>query len=168
MRGQATLRASRVSIFAAALAVVLALAAFVPPMVLDERPVGDSVPTVERWKKAEKRMMNKVNAARERRGKRLLKRNKGVGYVARDHSREMRGSNSLYHSDLERALEDFSWTIAGEAVGRGLTVREIFREFRRSEPHWNVLMHGKFRRMGVGVVTNGDGVKYVTVMLLNY
>ncbi len=163
-----TFRVSRVAMLAAAIAVLLASVSFVPPLVVDERPVGSSVPRIERWKKAEKRMMRKINRARARRDRRTLKWNKAVGYEARKHSRAMRASDSLFHSDLNQTLGDFSWTVAGETVGRGGNVKRIFRAFMKSKPHRRVLMNGKFRRMGAGIVRNRDGVKYVTVMLLNY
>jgi len=157
-----------VSMIAAAVAVLFALVSFVPPVVLDERPLGNSVPTIERWKKAEKQMMRKINRARTRRDRRALKPSKAVGYQARKHSREMRSSGELFHSELGETLGDLSWSVAGETVGRGGSMKDIFRAFMHSPPHKKVLMMGKFRRMGVGVVRTRDGVRYVTVMLLNY
>lgn len=148
--------------------ILLLAAAVAAPIAQDAGTiaVGSSKPAVDRWKYAEKQMMRFINEARVADGLNALKWRKTVGYEARQHSKKMRRKQTLFHSKLGEVLADFSWSIAGENVGRGGKARTIFNAFMQSPPHRDNIMNERFRRMGVGIVSR-DGVKWVTIMFLD-
>ncbi|MGH2697747.1 MAG: CAP domain-containing protein [Actinomycetota bacterium] len=106
--------------------------------------------------KAERCFLKKINALRERRGKRLLRWDKQLGYVARRHARGMASNRSIYHDgDLGRTVT--RWRRLGQNVGRGSGCRRLMRAFKNSSGHRANLL-GRWRHMGVGVKRRGGNV----------
>lgn len=129
------------------------------------QPLGSSKPAVERWSKAERRLMNRIDNARERRGLRPLRWKRTVGHVSREHSSRMRARRAVFHSNVSKTLEDFSWTIAGQNVGSGPSAKKIFRAFMRSQAHRDLILERRFRRAAVGARWK-NGIAFVTVHFL--
>ena len=101
-----------------------------------------------------------------RRGHHLagLKLKEKLTEIARDHSRLMARSDSIFHSKhLVRALMHLKWKIAGENVGAGESIRLLHIAFLSSTSHRRNILRAGYRSVGVGVVLRGD-LFYITVL----
>lgn len=98
----------------------------------------------------ERRLIAKINHAREIRGLPPLRARSGLSDYARQHSAEMAGRSFLFHT------VDFSaiccWSSIGENVGTGDTVRQLHRAFMASPAHRANILDRRFRAVGVGIV----------------
>jgi len=109
-------------------------------------------------------MRRKINRARVVRGKPRLRLNERLSTVAQRHAQKMAATDSLHHnSNLARDLSSMSWSILGENVGVGATVRSLHRAFMNSRPHRKNILRRSFRKVGVGTVFQ-DGRLWVTVV----
>ena len=107
-------------------------------------------------------MLDWMNAARNRHGEVLLYRGWRLRELADDHSRQMANAGRIFHTEsLGSRLRTVSWTIAGENVGAGGSLRSLFDAFMRSEPHRDNILGRGFRRVGIGVYPH-DGFFWVT------
>lgn len=119
-----------------------------------------------RLRPAERRFRSLANHERGERDRPRLRVNPRLTRMARRHSREMARSGSLHHRpDLTAGLDAFSWSVVGENVGVGGTVRSIHDAFMGSPPHRRNLLKRAFERMGVGVV-HRDGKRWATFIFL--
>lgn len=100
--------------------------------------------------------MRKVNGARRRHGRRPLRYDKQLGYVARRHAARMARSRAVFH-DGNMTEEITRWRALAQNTGAGGSCRRTFRSFMRSSEHrYNIL--GRWRYMGAGVKTSGGRV----------
>jgi uncharacterized protein YkwD len=100
-----------------------------------------------------------INQARADAGVRLLSLSERLSRIAHQHSYEMAGQGTLFHSCLPCEIGDFRRL--AENVGYGSDRVTVQQEFLASRPHRENLLHPKFRRVGVGVVRRG-GLVWVT------
>lgn len=115
-------------------------------------------------KPVERGFARKINHARSRQGIRKLKYDPQLSKVARKHATEMDRRNSLYHtpsSKLRRRVTN--WSILGENVGVGGSVKSLHRAFMRSAPHRHNILDRNYRYIGVGRRRDG-GTIWVTVI----
>jgi uncharacterized protein YkwD len=111
-------------------------------------------------------MLGWMNAARSRHGQVLLSRGWRLRELADDHSRQMANAGRIFHTDsLGSRLRAVSWTVAGENVGAGGSMRSLFDAFMRSEPHRDNVLGRRFRRVGIGVYVH-DGFVWVTLIFV--
>ncbi|MFA5889985.1 MAG: CAP domain-containing protein [Actinomycetota bacterium] len=129
-------------------------------------PVTASHARAQTAANAERQMFGYVSTVRANYGKRAVVLSTGLSDVARRHSRAMRDRGRIYHSNLPYLIRSYSWTRAGENVGRGPTVLAIHRAFWSSSTHRAVLLNSYWRKAGIGVVWNGS-TAYVTEIFTN-
>jgi uncharacterized protein YkwD len=102
--------------------------------------------------------MKKANKARLRHGRKALRWDKQLGYIARRHAHQIAQNRGLYH-DENMGREITRWRRLGQNTGRGHGCKRLFRSFMRSSAHRaNIL--GKWRFMAVGA-TKAGGKLYV-------
>jgi len=101
-----------------------------------------------RLKPAERCFMHRINARRARAGRKPLRWDRHLVYVARRHARSLaKGGRVRHDPDLGRKVT--RWRSLGENTGRGRTCRGLLRALWRS-PHHRANMLGRWRFMGVG------------------
>ncbi|MGH2661379.1 MAG: CAP domain-containing protein [Actinomycetota bacterium] len=106
-----------------------------------------------------------INGERVTRGVRTLHMGNRLVSIARHHSAAMAESNSLYHNpNLAQDLSSVQFSIAGENVGVGPTLPILHDAFMASPPHRENVLRPQFRKVGVGVVTGGDGRIWITIV----
>jgi uncharacterized protein YkwD len=98
-----------------------------------------------------------INTARNDHGLRSLSYNATLASSARAHSSSMAANGSIYHSshsqlwsNADRACS--SCTTAGEIVGAGSSLRQVFDAFMADSVHRSVILDSRFRYFGVGIV----------------
>lgn len=112
----------------------------------------------------ERQLYNSINKERVRRHRVKLRLSGGLSKVARQHSKNMARKDVLRHrSDLTDGIRG-EWRVIGENVGYGGSIRSLHRAFMRSKPHRRNVLYRKYRHVGVGVVRDGDGTLWVTVI----
>lgn len=98
--------------------------------------------------------VERINSARARHGLPPLRVRDGLTDYARQHSRQMAGRRTLFHT------ADFSviccWAAVAENVGTGFSVRQVHRAFMSSPGHRATMLDPDLRAVGVGVVRVGD------------
>jgi uncharacterized protein YkwD len=106
--------------------------------------------------RTERDFKRRINAARgDSRGR--LWGDWDLNQVALKHTREMIARNRLYHTP-ENAFRRrvTNWSVLGENVGQGDSVRQLHRAFMSSSAHRANAMNKTFNRIGVGALrTNG-------------
>jgi uncharacterized protein YkwD len=94
----------------------------------------------------------------------LLDRRRLARYATR-HTARMVRRGSLFHSTSSRmsdALSGTGWSMWGENVGVGSTLRRVQRAFMHSTEHRANILRRAFDHAGIGVVRS-DGYVWVTV-----
>lgn len=89
-----------------------------------------------------------------------------ISRYATHHSRRMAERGELFHStsaQLRDALQGTGWTIAGENVGVGRSLRRIERMFMNSSAHRANVLRAAFDHAAIGVVQQGSRY-WVTVI----
>lgn len=92
---------------------------------------------------------------RERVGRSIhkLRWDRRLNRIAKRHSKRMARQNYLHHNDrLAYQARNIPWTILGENVGVGHTVRTLHGAFMNSKSHRHNILNSRFHRVGVGVV----------------
>ena len=115
-------------------------------------------------KGSERGFARRINGARHGRGIGRLKLDPQLSRVARKHSAEMDRGNRLYHtpsSKLRRRVTH--WSMLGENVGVGGSVKSLHKAFMRSAPHKHNVLGRSYRYVGVGTRSDG-GTLWVTVI----
>ena len=103
----------------------------------------------------------RANAERAAAGLRPLAVKRDLAAVAGRPSTRMAQKNSLYHNpNLE--YEVSGWQVVGENVGMGGTVDSIHKAFMDSPEHRANILARDYTQIGVGTVTDADGVLWVT------
>jgi hypothetical protein len=103
-----------------------------------------------RFSRAERCFMHKINHKRRIHGRRLLRWDWHIGYVARRHARRMARARRVWH-DPELGRLVTRWSSLGQNTGgRGRRCGSMFGRFWASGSHRaNIL--GRWRYVGVGV-----------------
>jgi uncharacterized protein YkwD len=113
---------------------------------------------------SERAIVRLVNRSRRNHGLSGLKVSWKLSRAAHRHSVRMARRGSLYeHSCLACVLNNrgVSWSIGGENVGYGSTLRGIHRAMMRSTVHRSNILRAGYRRIGIGVVRR-NGRYWVT------
>jgi hypothetical protein len=103
----------------------------------------------------------KANAERQARGLRPYAVSADLSAVARRHAQRMASQKSLYHNP-NLGSEVSGWQVVGENVGTGGTVQSIHQAFMDSPAHRANILATDYTQIGVGTVTDSDGVMWVT------
>ena len=144
--------------FVAGFAVPLLLLTLLPatPALADSR--------CYKYRYAERRFVQRMNAARSNNGRVRLSLDPEAGKVARRHAVEMANKNLLYHTPSSSLKWRITrWSVLGENVGVGSTVRSLHRAFMNSPAHKSNILYSSFRHVGVGTIRKG-GRLWVTVV----
>jgi uncharacterized protein YkwD len=102
-------------------------------------------------------MLGWMNTARNGHGAVVLDSGWRLREMADAHSRQMANEGRIFHTgSLGARLTFVSWTVAGENVGAGLSMRGLFEAFMDSEAHRDNILEHRFRRVGIGVYADGE------------
>jgi uncharacterized protein YkwD len=111
-------------------------------------------------------MLRWMNSARSNYGSVVLDRGWRLRQLADDHSRRMANAGQIFHTtSLGSKLTFVSWSVAGENVGAGGSMRGLFDAFMKSQVHRDNILRRGFRRVGVGVYAH-DGFLWVTMIFV--
>ncbi len=111
-------------------------------------------------------MLGWMNTARTGHGAVVLDRGWRIRELADAHSRQMADAGRIFHSgSLGSRLTFVSWTVAGENVGAGLSMRGLYDAFMDSAGHRANILERRFRRVGIGVYAH-DGFLWVTMIFV--
>ena len=100
------------------------------------------------------RMLTLINGARRHHGEHRLQLSLSVSHMARRHSRRMAKTNTLFHTpNLGGKLKH--WSVWGENVGCGWSVRQLFKAWMKSAEHRANILKKKFRHVGIGLYWKG-------------
>ena len=117
---------------------------------------------------AETRLLGWINAARVERGLVPLVRWSNLASVAGRRAAWMAETNTMSHSGAgnlvtQMASEGVSWYGYGETIGyvggslSADAATSLFRGWRSSPPHWDLLMSGRFNYVGIGLAHRPAG-----------
>jgi uncharacterized protein YkwD len=111
-------------------------------------------------------MLGWMNDARNDRGARDLDRGWRLRRMADEHSRQMATEGRIFHTaSLGSKLTFVSWSVAGENVGAGGSMRSLYDAFMKSDPHRDNILRRGYRRVGIGVYAH-DGFVWVTLIFV--
>lgn len=103
-----------------------------------------------RWhKESERCMMRRINDFRAARGLPRLDWDRQLSYVARRHAERMADAGLGIWHDPYLASRVTNWRALGENTGRAGGCRELFRVFRDSSEHRDIML-GDWHFVGVG------------------
>jgi uncharacterized protein YkwD len=105
------------------------------------------------FKQKELCVMERINKIRARHGLNKLRKDPQLGYVARQHSRTMAATGTVFHDDTVGAKVT-NWIRLGQNTGRGPTCRYMVRSFKHDPVHKEIIL-GAWRWQGVGVKKGG-------------
>jgi len=87
-----------------------------------------------------------------------------LSHYAKQHSREMAEGGRLFHTpDLVAVLGGRDWSLAGENVGVGPSLKAIQSGFMREKAHRKNLLRRRWDYAATGVFRD-DGLAWVTVI----
>ena len=113
---------------------------------------------------AESSFVNKVNNAREARGKAPLEVSWDLTDDARAQARRMADEQDLYHTPNLGSVTS-GWKTLGENVGVGPSVNQLFDAFMGSSAHRaNIL--GNYNYIGVGVKVDDNDIMWVSMIFM--
>jgi uncharacterized protein YkwD len=111
-------------------------------------------------------MLGWMNTARSNRGSVVLDPGWRLRKLANAHSRQMADAGRIFHTgSLSSKLTFVSWSVAGENVGAGGSMRALFEAFMKSDAHRDNILRRAFRRVGIGVHAQ-DGFLWVTLIFV--
>ena len=156
--------------------VLLAAAALTPPGAASAAWTGDSargpaprsqaaasaVPGVT-LKPALKRLLARVNSARERHGRKPLRATVCLTTkVAQPWARHMAATENMVHQDMSVLFETCpGLTRVGENIAMGYpTPRAVMKGWMSSEGHRRNILDKRFRKIGLGLARTADGTPY--------
>lgn len=112
----------------------------------------------------EERMLTITNRARTNRGIRALDLDARLSRYAKRHSRDMAEAGYLFHTeDLAGRLRGVDWSMGGENVGVGSSLRDVQGAFMGSTVHRRNILQQRFDHAAIGVAKS-DGTLWVTVI----
>lgn len=86
---------------------------------------------------------------------------------AKEHSRRMAESGSLFHStgdELREALEGYQWSLGGENIGVGGSLESLEDAFMASRLHRQNILRRVYEHAAIGIARGDDGRLWVTVI----
>ena len=109
-------------------------------------------------------MHDRINGARAAAGRHGLAFDGGIQYIAVRWSDRLAGNQSLAHnpSYASEILAHRDYRRAGENVGRGHDLAQLFQAFMDSPAHRDNILSAGFTHVTVGCVTDGGGQLWVT------
>ncbi len=111
-------------------------------------------------------MLGWMNTARSNRGAVSLDPRWRLRRMANEHSQQMANAGRIFHTvSLGSKLTFVSWSVAGENVGAGGSMRGLFDAFMKSDAHRQNILGRSFRRVGVGLYAH-DGFLWVTLIFV--
>ena len=111
-------------------------------------------------------MLTWMNSSRNIHGAVDLYRVRSLREMADDHSRQMANAGRIFHTvSLGSKLRFVTWSVAGENVGAGGSMRALFDAFMKSHAHRDNILKRGFRRVGIGVHAQ-DGFVWVTLIFV--
>jgi uncharacterized protein YkwD len=114
----------------------------------------------------EERLFRRHNYARVIRDGRKLHFSASLARKAESHAAQMANKGRIYHSScLSCRFEGYNWSVGGENVGVGSSMRSLHRAFMDSAPHRKNVLYHAHRYVGIGVVEKG-GRKWVAVLFM--
>jgi uncharacterized protein YkwD len=130
---------------------------------------GSAIPNPRVVPGSEAKLFRLLNQARRRFHEAPLIMDARLRWTARQLSKDMAFHGFLGHvsSSGETVRQRLSaairpGTVVGENVGVMQTVEEVNQAFLASPAHRTVMLSPKFRRVGIGVTTAGDGELAIT------
>jgi uncharacterized protein YkwD len=110
-------------------------------------------------------LLRSTNRIRQHHNLQRLALDRPLSQQALIHSQEMADRGELFHTaDLAGVLGDRNWSVAGENVGTGASVRAIQRAFLKSPPHRANILLKNYKHVGIGVYQDSSGIYWVTVI----
>jgi len=107
-----------------------------------------------------------INQARASHGLRSVGWNGTLASYSKSHSSSMAARGQLFHTGpstlMSEGSHSCSCSTAGEIVGKGTSVRQVFDLFMSDASHRAVIMNSAFRYAGAGIVYS-HGWYWVTV-----
>lgn len=117
----------------------------------------------------ERRIVERVNAERTRRGLRPLRVGRCADGFASRWSARLAQSGSLRHQSMRKVLDACDARRAAENVGQGAVSAERMVElWMRSRRHRANLLDARFSRIGVGAAQSRSGEWYAVTNFLAY
>lgn len=122
----------------------------------EEKPKEESKSTVEVGNSSlEDQVVQLVNAERKKHGLSALSKNSTVVTIARNHSKKMAESGSLYHSNFGNSLKNngVGYRTAGENVAYGtspFSPQSVVQSWMNSPGHKANILNENFTHIGVG------------------
>ena len=103
------------------------------------------------------KLLRLLNRTRERHDLRPLELDRSLSREARTHTRHMIRRDRIYHPpDLREILDPYPYELGAAAVGCADNLRDLHRAWLGSDEHRQILLHPKFRAVGIGVVRNDE------------
>lgn len=100
----------------------------------------------------EKRLVKRVNNARDNKGLRNLRVSAWLSKKAQTHSNKMARQGRLYHTRcLSCMFKSRRWRKIGENVGLGETIQRVHRAMMKSSGHRSNILGRGYSRIGVGI-----------------
>ena len=140
-----------------ALAFLVVATFLVQGLAIDPSRAGDTLQN-----RAE--MLQLTNEDRADKDRDALALNVDLSRYARRHSRQMAERGEVFHTaNLAAKLDGVNWTIGGENVGMGLSLRSLQNTFMASKSHRRNILREGFEHTAIGVVES-NGTFWVTVI----
>lgn len=143
-----------------------------PPTKFEESPAPGEDVSVSGLSR-EEALRRMVNAARAAEGLGALDADPGLDDLAVAHSQRMVDTRTVGHDvgdgDPKTRLADagFQASAVGENVASAATLTRAHRALWASPSHRGNLLEKRFKKIGVGIVTGGDGRVWVTQLFMN-
>jgi uncharacterized protein YkwD len=120
----------------------------------------------ETWNSPEGELGWRHNRARLHRGIHKIVKSASLARKAERHSRAMAENGYIYHTRcLSCVFDDYNWSVGGENVGVGASMKSLHEAFMDSAPHRRNILYRDYRYVGIGAVRSG-GRLWVTVLFM--
>lgn len=118
------------------------------------------------WSSSERALLWRHNHARVIRDIKKYTMSASLSLKAERHSQEMAKKGYIYHSScLSCHFSSYSWSVGGENVGVGASMKSLHLAFMDSAPHRRNILYRAYKYVGIGVVKSG-GRMWVTVLFM--
>lgn len=122
--------------------------------------------TAQAWTSPERELQWRHNYQRKIRDIHRLRWSSSLSLKAERHSQKMARSGYIYHSScLSCQFSSYSWSVGGENVGVGASMKSLHLAFMDSRPHRRNVLYRHYRYVGIGTVRSG-GRMWVTVLFM--
>lgn len=136
-----------------------------PSRLDDAVPAASSDSTCFNYKRKERRFARLMNGERDDSNVRKMSIDPELSRVARKHTREMIGKETLHHTaDATLMRRVTNWNVLGENVGVGGSVASLHDAFMNSPAHKDNVLYSSFQHVGVGTKKDSDDRLWVTVI----